>query len=234
MPSKSVGRCRATAVGWAAFGGSWQDLAVEESTSDCKAGCQGAVDWLVRASGYLSGPAIDFDKARFRWNVRDISFQADGFAAPSTPALAHVDKQRRRELKALGKAEVARRSAAVRAALREANPAELGDPEWSGNYRRGVERERWLRESLPFLDPGLLHKLFVVREDVGAGWVPHIGGYLLCTSCGYAMPSALPRRMLFWRACGCGNVRWRMLLWWRRCKVKHPERLAPIKLTGRG
>ena len=82
MPSKSVGRCRARAVGRAAFGGSWQDLAVEESTSDCKAGCQGAVDWPVRASGYLSGLARDFDKARFRWNVRDISFQADGFAAP--------------------------------------------------------------------------------------------------------------------------------------------------------
>ncbi|GHE41458.1 hypothetical protein GCM10007167_24180 [Vulcaniibacterium thermophilum] len=145
-----------------------------------------------------------------------------------------MDKQRRRELKALGKAEVARQSAAVWAALREANPAQPGDPEWSENYRRGVERERWLRKELPLLAPDTLHKLFVVREAGGAGWVPHIGGYLLCTSCGYATPSALPRRMLYWRACGCGNVRWRMLFWWRRSSVRYPEKLVPVKLTGRG
>uniref|UniRef100_UPI001AAC9514 hypothetical protein n=1 Tax=Cognatilysobacter terrigena TaxID=2488749 RepID=UPI001AAC9514 len=89
-----------------------------------------------------------------------------------------MDQKRRRELKALGKAEVARQSAAVRAAMHEANPAELSDPEWSKNYRRGVERERWLRKALPLLSPDVLHKLFVVREDVGTGWVPHIGGYL--------------------------------------------------------
>lgn len=145
-----------------------------------------------------------------------------------------MDKARRRELKALGKAEVARRSAAVHDALREANPAAPGDPEWSDNYRRGVERERWLRKTLPLLGYAELHERFVVREDVGEGWIPHVGGYLLCTDCGCATPSAMPRRLFYWRSCACGNVRWRMILWWRRCRVRHPEKLVPVKLVGRG
>jgi hypothetical protein len=145
-----------------------------------------------------------------------------------------MDEKRRRELKALGKAEVARQSAELWTALHEANAAAPGDANWSANYRRGVERERWLRKTLPVLAPTMLRKLFVVREEVGLGWVPHIGGYLLCTGCGYATPSALPRRMLYWRSCGCGNVKWRMILGWRRCRVTHPERLTRVKLIGRG
>jgi len=72
-----------------------------------------------------------------------------------------MDKERRRQLKALGKAEVARQSAAVWNALREANPAKPGDPEWSKNYRRGVEREKWLRKNLPLLGPKQLHEFGV-------------------------------------------------------------------------
>jgi hypothetical protein len=145
-----------------------------------------------------------------------------------------MDKERRRHLKSLGKKEVARQSAAVWDALHEANPAEPGDPGWSKNYRRGIERERWLRKELPLLQPKKLNELFVVREDVGSGWIPHIGGYLMCTTCGSASPSALPRRLMYWHSCACGNIRWRMLLWWRHCYIKHPEKLVPVKLTGRG
>lgn len=145
-----------------------------------------------------------------------------------------MDKQRRRELKALGKAEVARQSDEISAALREANPVGIEDPRWASNFRHGAQKERWLRNKLPFLDPGMLEELFVVRENRGQGWGPHIGGYLLCTECGYAIPSALPRRTLYWRSCGCGNIKWRMILGWRRCYVRSPEKLVPVKLIGRG
>jgi len=62
-----------------------------------------------------------------------------------------MDRDRRRQLKALGKAEVARESAALHASLRQANPAKPGDDQWADHYRLGVKRERWLRHKLPLL-----------------------------------------------------------------------------------
>src|SRR5258706_15993453 len=103
-----------------------------------------------------------------------------------------MDANRKRELKQLGKAEVNRRSSELRAELSEANPAPIGSDDWAKNYRTGTDREKWLRKKLPTLHRDRLNSLFVVRTDVGVGWIPHVGGYLLCSSCGSAVPSAIP------------------------------------------
>lgn len=145
-----------------------------------------------------------------------------------------MDRERRRHLKALGKAEVARESAAIHASLRRANPAHRGDAQWTDSYRRGTERERWLRRKLPLLRAARLEALFVVHPWGPNTWSPHLGGYLLCKGCGSASPSLLPRRLVYVARCGCGNIRWTMLFGWRRCAVKDWSMLAPVKLIGKG
>lgn len=145
-----------------------------------------------------------------------------------------MDAERKRQLKALGKAEVERRSAELRATLDEANLAPPGSDAWAARYRTGTERERWLRATLPTLRRGELESLFVVLEEDGAGWVPRLGGYVLCKACGSAAPSALPRRWFYWTSCECGNIRWRCLLGWRKAFVRDPQSLVPVKLIGRG
>jgi len=52
-----------------------------------------------------------------------------------------MDNERRKQLKALGKAEVARRSAEIEAALKAANPVAYGDERWGKNFKRGMRRE---------------------------------------------------------------------------------------------
>lgn len=138
-----------------------------------------------------------------------------------------MDAERKRQLKALGKAEVERRSAELRASLAEANPAPPGSDAWAAQYRTSTERERWLRKELPVLHRGELESQFVVVEDDG-------GGYVLCKSCGSAVPSAVPRRWFYGASCACGNIRWRCVLGWRRAFVRDPQALVPVKLIGRG
>jgi len=138
-----------------------------------------------------------------------------------------MDEERKRKLKALGKAEVERRSAELRAALDEANPARPGEDAWSSHYRTGTERERWLRNKLPILHRSELESQFVALEDAEAG-------YLLCKVCGSAVPAAVPRRWFYWASCACGNIRWRCLLGWRRAFVRDPGSVVAVKLIGRG
>jgi len=145
-----------------------------------------------------------------------------------------MDRDRRRQLKALGKAEVARESAALHASLRQANPVRPGDDQWADHYRLGVKRERWLRHKLPLLRAEELDSLFVVHPWGANTWSAHLGGYVLCSGCGTASPSAIPRRLIYWTSCGCGNIRWRCLLGWRRCAVKDSSLLSPVKLIGKG
>lgn len=145
-----------------------------------------------------------------------------------------MDADRKRELKQRGKAEVARRSSELRAELSAANPAPIGSDDWAKNYRTGTEREKWLRKKLPILHRDRLNSLFVVRTDVGAGWMPHLGGYLLCNICGSAVPSAIRNRLFYWSDCACRNMKWRCIL--GRCKstIRDEQALVPIKLIGRG
>jgi hypothetical protein len=145
-----------------------------------------------------------------------------------------MNAERRRQLKAVGKAEVERRSAELRAAVTASNPAPIGSDEWVRGYRAGTQRERWLRSKLPVLHRDALETAFLVSRDVGAGWIPHVGGYVRCLRCGSAAPSALPRRWFYWAGCACGNVRWRCVLFWRRGVVADPESVEPVKLIGRG
>lgn len=144
-----------------------------------------------------------------------------------------MDPARKRELKALGKAEVKRRSAELRAALDEANPARPGDADFARNHRSGTERGRWLRNTLPTLHRAELEAGFVVMPVSGT-WSPHPEGYVQCTHCGSAMPSMLPpRRRFYWSSCACGNLRWRVLLFWRRARVRDREAVLPVKLIAR-
>jgi hypothetical protein len=145
-----------------------------------------------------------------------------------------MDSERKRQLKALGKAEVARQSEALHSALQEANPAKLSDGQWGPNYRKGVERERWLRRKLPVLRAARLQEMFVVHPWGANTWSPHTGGYVLCKCCGSAVPSAVPRKLFRWLSCECGNIRFVSILWWGRRTVKDPSAVLPVKLLGKG
>jgi hypothetical protein len=145
-----------------------------------------------------------------------------------------MDAERRRQLKAAGKAEVERRSAELRAALTSANSVPVGSDAWAEGYRTGTKRERRLRSSLPVLHRDAVEAAFVVSQDVGAGWAPHVGAYVRCLSCGSVAPAALPRRWFYWAGCACGNIRWRRVLFWRRGVVARPELVEPVKLIGKG
>ena len=144
-----------------------------------------------------------------------------------------MDAEQKRALKKLGKAEVERRSAELRAALEEANPGGAASEDWASGYRDGVERERWLKKALPILSRAQLEELFVVLPDNRPGWVPHPGGYILCAICGSAVPSVLPRRLFYWRSCVCGNIKWRCLLGFGRGSAREPDAIVSVKLLGR-
>jgi len=58
-----------------------------------------------------------------------------------------MDSARKKQLKVLGKAEVARSSAEIRAALKEANPVPFSDERWGENYKRGTLRENGLNKN---------------------------------------------------------------------------------------
>jgi len=137
-------------------------------------------------------------------------------------------------LKALGKSEVSRRSEAIHAALAKANPAPIGSDEWAKNYRAITEAERDLRAHLPVLHKAQLDKSFVVEIDLSRGSRPYLGGYVFCVICGSASPSIIPKaRKLFWAGCECGNIKWRCIWFWRRCHVRWPEKVIPVKLFAR-
>ncbi|MCG8095389.1 MAG: hypothetical protein JAZ17_17515 [Candidatus Thiodiazotropha endolucinida] len=145
-----------------------------------------------------------------------------------------MDKERKRKLKKLGKDEVQRRSDELHARLNEANPLDPGEPGWAENYKRGTERERWLKKKLPTLHQPRLEKLFVVREYDNVGWAPHKGGYIQCQICGSAVPSVRPNRFIDYTGCKCKNIFWWKFLKWGSSSIKFPEKIAPVKLTGRG
>ncbi|WP_343635095.1 hypothetical protein [Roseateles sp.] len=146
-----------------------------------------------------------------------------------------MDADRKRQLKKLGKAEVARQSAELRASLTDANPAALGDSAWANNHKTGILREKWLKKKLPLLRQKKLEQLFVVLPIVSAGWRPTLGGYIQCRTCGSASPSSIPERKFFyWATCGCGNIRWRCIGPFRRVVVRAPDQILPVTLIGRG
>ena len=143
--------------------------------------------------------------------------------------------ERRKQLRKAAKQELERRFNVVNDAINEAVPLHSSnDPTWGKRFKLGVERERWLRGTLPLLHKPELDKLFVVMED------PHplssyVGGYMRCRGCESVAPTALPReKRFYWKSCKCKNIRWRVLLWWGACKVRRPELLEPIRLLGRG
>jgi hypothetical protein len=144
-----------------------------------------------------------------------------------------MDAERRRELKRAAKVELEQRSAVVHAALKTANPAPSGSDQWAQGYRVGVERERRLQQSLPILHSDQLAKEFVVHRlplDVVTSFV---GGYVLCSICGSAVPSKLRWKWIYFAGCACGRIRWRCFMWWRRIDVREPQCVVPVKLIGR-
>lgn len=144
-----------------------------------------------------------------------------------------MDKTRRRYLKAQGKAEVQRRSAELRATMKAANPADYSDSAWARNYKHSTELERWLRKELPVIHAAELHAKFLIW-DRSAQWQPYRGGYIQCEICESVVPSWLPRRWFCWTGCACGNISYRMILWWRRARVRQPAATSAVKLIGRG
>jgi hypothetical protein len=145
-----------------------------------------------------------------------------------------LDAERRRQLKAAGKAEVERRSTKLQEALTASNPAPIGSDEWAQKYKVGLEREKWLLAKLPILDRATLNEMFVIAEDVHAGWVPHPRAYLHCLKCGSAAPSARPRRWFYWASCACGNIRWRSVLFLGRGVIDDTESVETVTLIGKG
>ena len=145
-----------------------------------------------------------------------------------------MDAERKRALKKSGKAEVARRSAELEAALSASNPAPIGSDQWAANYALATTRERWLQRKRPLLRAKQLRAMFVVQPYESAGWSAHPGAYVMCTVCGSAIPCAVPNRLLYWRSCSCGNAGWRAVLGWTKPIARRPEALIPVKLIGRG
>lgn len=144
-----------------------------------------------------------------------------------------MDAERKRQLKALGKAEVQRRSAELQANLAASNPAPIGSVEWAVGYKRGTKREHWLKKKLPVLHTDRLNRLFVVSPNISQGWVPTPAGYLLCLGCGSALPSVVPRGRFYWGSCKCGNIRWRCFIWWGGGNVADVSKVQTVKLLGK-
>lgn len=146
-----------------------------------------------------------------------------------------MDKEQKRALKKQGKAEVARVSAELRAAIKAANPHQPGEPGWSESYRQGVLKERALVHDLPLMHASEVERSYVVIPNGSAGWRPHPGGYVECEICHSVSPSFIPpNRWLYWKSCECGNISWLCLGPSRQVKVKQPDRVRPVKLLGKG
>jgi hypothetical protein len=145
-----------------------------------------------------------------------------------------MDAERKRQLKALGKAEVERQSAELQATLSAANPAPIGSDEWAKNYKTGTLREKWVRETLPILRKKKLDKLFVVLPVTGAGVTEAVDLFVQCRHCSSVGPSLPPKRFFYWGSCDCGNVKWRCFWRWRKRIVQQPFSLDPVKLIGKG
>lgn len=146
-----------------------------------------------------------------------------------------MDKERKRELKKQGKAEVSRTSAELRAALKVANPVEPGQPGWSENYKSGLLKEKALVHDLPLMHADEVERRFVVVPNGSAGWRPYPGSYVQCTICKSVSPSVVPQnRWFYWKNCECGNIKWRCLGSSRSATVQHPEKIQSVKLIGRG
>ena len=143
-----------------------------------------------------------------------------------------MDKERKRQLKKQGKAEVQRVSDALHKSLQEANPLPPGAPGWADSYKLGIQREKWLKSELPVLHEPELSQLFSVRPYPNRGWLPHVGAYVQCQSCGSAIPCARKKRFFDRVRCRCKNIVWWQLFKWRKVVIKKPENVVPIKLIG--
>ena len=117
-----------------------------------------------------------------------------------------MDQATRRKLKKAGKTEIERQSSELRARLKESNPADIGDPQWSENYREVTlkEKEYKRNRSIVYLasDVGTEFLLNPVDIDWSRGYIPVPGYYLQCKSCGDVVPMN-PEKEL---SCGCEAI----------------------------
>ena len=117
-----------------------------------------------------------------------------------------MDRETRNKLKKAGKAEVERQSSELHTRLKESNPVEIGDPQWSKNYREVTLKEKEYKRNrskvYPASDVGTEFLLNPVNMDWSRGYIPVPGYYLQCKSCGDLMPMN-PEKEL---NCGCGAV----------------------------
>jgi hypothetical protein len=145
-----------------------------------------------------------------------------------------MDAARKRELKKAGKAEVALRSAELKAAMRDAygadDAATRGGRGWSDGYRIAYRNEAWLRRGRPILTGSQIEKLFVVLPRYGAP--RNEGPYVVC-QCGSAAPVSIPRKLFYWASCECGNITWHCVLGWRRGVIRDWGLVFPATLIPR-
>lgn len=118
-----------------------------------------------------------------------------------------MDKERRRELKRLGKKIVAQRSAQVERALLRSNPLGIGDEGWAENYREVVKIERQLRvnttEVIPASSVGVRVVLLEYPEcNPGRSRVAVPGVYIQCAECRDMIPSVADLAL----RCRCGGL----------------------------
>ena len=117
-----------------------------------------------------------------------------------------MDPVTRRKLKKAGKAEIERRSSELDALLKQSNPANPGDPQWSKNYREVTLKEKQYKKNraraYPASDVGTEFLLNPVEMDWSRGYLPVPGYYLQCKSCGDVVPMN-PEEEL---RCGCEAV----------------------------
>ena len=117
-----------------------------------------------------------------------------------------MDKQRKKELKNMGKQLVEEYSAQVRERLTEENPFHYTDPRWVENYKDIYYRNKDFRLNTDVVlneaDLGEPVRLKILGYKFEGVLVPKKGDYILCASCRSLVPTWATEPLI----CKCGNI----------------------------
>lgn len=171
-----------------------------------------------------------------------------------------MDKSEKRRLKKLGKKIVEERSADLRKALDEANPASIEESDaWIKNYKEITENERWLRKAQPMMHKREWEKKFIVRQDEVPGstleqmfkpvtaedgmlasalYAKHgvmstPETYIQCIPCETVLPTLPARGWFYWKRCECGNAARLRIFMWFSLMIRDEGKLRFVRLMGK-
>jgi hypothetical protein len=112
----------------------------------------------------------------------------------------------RKRLKKLGKAQVEKQSRELQEKLKESNPVDISDPQWTKNYKEITLREKRYKQNRTEVYPGRFIGKEILLDPVAIDWsrgyVPINGYYLCCNDC----KDLLPMNPEIDLTCSCGSV----------------------------